>query len=195
LTRIFKNSDKKKFANDHISKKLLRNLQKLLTPYVKKRILSEQKKNKIDVYALFNILKFIYIGQHIRTYGLLLDDCHERFQSINGLIEILFELNLIEYSRTKTKSFKNLNLITTTSYGKKIASELLKYYLDNLEFNEIINKFGEFLLFYIYEKKIIEIDNSFRYYTGPKVGIYNIFFRGELNNIPEWSAPFYQKIQ
>ncbi len=195
MTRIFKNSDKKKFANDHISKKSLRNLQKLLPPYVKKRILLEQKKNKIDVYALFNLLKFIYIGQHIRTYGLLLDDCHERFQSINGLIEILFELNLIECSRTKTKSFKNLNLITTTSYGKKNTSELLKYYLDNLGFNEIINKFEEFLLFYIYEKKIIEIDNSFRYYAGPKVGIYDIFFRGELNNIAEWSAPFYQKIQ
>lgn len=195
MTRIFKNSDKKNFSNDHISKKSLRNLQKLLPPDVKKRILLEQKKNKIDVYSLFSLLKFIYIGQHIRTYGLLLDDCYERFPLINGLIEILFELNLIEYSRTKTESFKKLDLINTTSYGKQIAVELLKCYLDNLEFNEIINNFGEFLLFYIYEKKIIEIDNNFRYYTGSKVGIFNIFFRGKLNNIPEWSAPFYQKVQ
>lgn len=185
----------KKFANDNIATKSLRNLQKLIPSYVKERILLEQKKNKLDVYTFFSLLKFIYIGQNVRTYGLLLEDCHKKFPLINGLLEILFELNLIEYSQTKTYSFRNLDLITTTNDGRKIASELLKYYLDNLKFINLMNKFGEFLLFYIYEKKQIEIDVSFRYYAGPKVGVYNMFYNGRLNNILEWSLPSYQKIQ
>ncbi|MFX1450550.1 MAG: zinc ribbon domain-containing protein [Promethearchaeota archaeon] len=149
----------------------------------------------MDTYTFFTLLKFIYIGQNIRTYGLLLEDCRKKFPTINRLLDLLFELKLIEYSPTKTNAFRNLDLINTTNSGNKLASHLVKSYLDNIEFENLMNNFGEFLLFYICENKLIEIDNTFRYYAGSEIGIYDLFFKGKLYNLSQWSLLFYQKIQ
>ena len=69
---------------------------------MRKDILEQKDENQFEFYDLFNLLKYIYLGQNVRDRGLIKDDCINISNFSDELIDILFKLNVIENSPTAT---------------------------------------------------------------------------------------------
>lgn len=165
-----------------------------------------QKNQKFfSIYDLFDLLKFIYIVQNIRDYGVLIQDCRNYSNGKEDLEEILMNLTLIEKASTTT-SFKMFTIIKTTEIGNKIGSILSDLYLNNLKFNNLIKFYNRFLLFYIINNKTSEnnkLCELFGYYDfkePEKVDYYiDILFKplndDTLEDVTFWSKSFYKEMR
>lgn len=187
-------ADYKRFKFDRISKKDLKKFVKRIPPLLKKDILEQKDEYQFELYDLFHLLKYIYIGQNVRDHGLIKDDCINVAKFSEELIDILFKLNLIDNSPTSTNAFKNYRIIVTSKLGSLIASHWVNLYLKNLNIAKLIKKFGEFPLFYINEKKTIKIDKKFRHYSGPITSIFSIFSGNKLNDFQDWCSAFHSRL-
>lgn len=105
---------------------------------------------------------------------------------------MLIKHKLIEIIST-TKSFRNLIIIDITKDGERLASNLIDLYIKNLNFQEIFNKFNQFLLYYIQDNDLIRIDEKFRYYQGQNISLYDTIRDNKLNFLIEWSIYYYEK--
>jgi len=157
------------------------------------------------IYDLFDLLKFIYIGQNVRDYGVLIQDCRKYSNGKEDLVEILMNLTLIEKASTTT-SFKRFTIIKTTEIGNIIGSILVELYLNNLKFNNLIKSHNRFLLFYIINNKTPEnnkLSELYGYYDfkePEEVDYYiDILFKplndDILEDITFWSKSFYKEMR
>ena len=108
---LFTKTDYKRFKFDSISKKDFKKFFKNIPPTLRKDLLKEKEEYQFEIYDLFGLLKYIYIGQNVRDRGLIKDDCINISNFNDELIDILFKLNLIENSPTATDSFKNFTIM------------------------------------------------------------------------------------
>ena len=165
----------------------------------------QKNQKKFNIYDLFDLLKFIYIVQNIRDYGVLIQDCRNYSNVKEDLVEILMNLTLIEKASTTT-SFKMFTIIKTTEIGNYIGSILVDLYLNNLKFNNLIKSHNRFLLFYIINNKmpksnkLSELYGYYDFKEPTKIDYYiDILFKPLndeiLRDITFWSKSFYKEMR
>jgi len=69
--------DQDKYFSDGIPKRKLKQFLKHLPDKIKKNLILQKNQKNYTIYDLFDLLKFIYIVQNIRDYGVLIQDCHK----------------------------------------------------------------------------------------------------------------------
>ena len=103
---MFDQNELKSFSYEDINRKDLEELVKSIPNDIKNSLLEEKKASKINLYELFNLLKYVCIGDNIRDdYGILINDCVYAFKQGQKLIDSAKIVNLLEDTKT-TKHHK-----------------------------------------------------------------------------------------
>ena len=192
---FFKENEIELFNNDGITDSDLEWILDVIPYKVKEYFKSKRIQLNLDFYNALTLLKYIYVVRNVREYGLLVSDCYDYLRDADKYIKFFFECELIESSKA-TRSFRNLEIIDLTELGELISSVLIEKYIEKLNFDEIRNNFGDFLLNSINNYKISQVEAKFRYYPGPEIvsSFTVISYDEKFNPLHEWSKVFYSKL-
>lgn len=192
---FFKENEIELFNNDGITDSDLKWIVDVIPYKVIEHFRNKRIQLDLDFYEALTLLKYIYVVRTVRDYGLLVSDCYDFLRDADKYILFFFECEFIESSKA-TRSFRNLEIIDLTELGEQIGSILIEKYIEKLNFNEIRNNFGDFLLNSINNYKISQVEAKFRYYPGPEIesSFTVISYDEKFNPLHEWSKVFYSKL-
>lgn len=179
------------FLEDGLTIEDLMEFEDIIRIRLKKNLIRIREEKEVNLYDLINLLKFVYTGQGIREgIGILKSDCNDYYPYADEYLEILANNNLVE-----PKRWYRFDTVSTTRVGDFICSKLVKLCLEHIDIEEIWEKYGKFLLYYIYDNQIISLDESFRYYGSQNIDPYDIYDLNskELRSIPNWSRDFFDQ--